>query len=145
MYKHLVKDATEEQLRSFVHDALGMIKGTNHDLYEELEMHLYHELYGCHFNMWLLEKATADMANEDGSIGAHWNVEQTTQVAKQYGVEFKHFNEYDWNYVMNMVYSDYYGAVSNDTINYYKLARKFLEDKDARKGKALSYYLAMKD
>ena len=144
MHKYLIKEATEEQLREFVSDALGMIKGTNHDLYEELEMHLYKEMYGCHFNAWMLEKATSNMSNEDGTVGAHWNLEQTNQVAKQYGVEFKHFNEYDWNYVMNMIYSDYYGAVSNDTVNYYKLAGKFLEDKDAPRGKALTYYLTMK-
>ena len=46
---------------------------------------------------------------------------------------------------MNMIYSDYYGSVPNETTSYAKLARKFLEDKDAEEGKALRYYLAMKD
>lgn len=45
---------------------------------------------------------------------------------------------------MNMIYSDYYGAVSNDIGIYIRLAKKFLEDKDAKEGKALCYYLAMK-
>ena len=45
---------------------------------------------------------------------------------------------------MNMIYSDYYGAVSNDVSTYVKLAKKFLMDKDAKEGKALCYYLAMK-
>ena len=116
----------------------------NHDLYEDLEIYLYKELYGCHFNAWMLDKATKMMINEDGSIGPHWNVEQTNNVARQIGVEFNTFNEYDWNYVMNMIYSDYYGAVQNDTTIYARLARKFLEDKDAKEGKALHYYLKMK-
>ena len=144
MHKHWIKEATEEQLREFVSDALSMIKGTNHELYEELEMHLYREMYGDHFNAWMLEKATTDMTNEDGTKGAHWTLDQTNQVARQYGIEFKHFNEYDWNYVMNMIYSDYYGAVSNETATYYKMAKKFIEDKDAHKGKALNYYLSIK-
>lgn len=55
------------------------------------------------------------------------------------------FNEYDWNYVMNMIYSDYYGAITNDTSAYGKLAKKFLMDKDAKHGKAFHYYLAMKN
>lgn len=144
MHKKMIKEATDEQLREFVNDALSMIKETNYDLYEDLEMYLYKELYGCHFNEWLLEKATKMMINEDGTIGPHWNIEQTNNVARQLGIEFNTFNEYDWNYTMNMIYSDYYGAVQNDTTIYAKLARKFLEDKDAKEGKALKYYLKMK-
>jgi hypothetical protein len=41
---------------------------------------------------------------------------------------------------MNMVYSDYYGAVPNEVANYVKLAEAFLHDKDAPKGKAFLYY-----
>ena len=145
MHKKLIKIATDEQLREFVDDALGMIKGTNEDLYDELELHLYKEIYGCHFCDWLLEKAVSKMVNEDGTTGGHWSVEQTNSVAKSLGVSFMDFNEYDWNYAMNMMYSDYYGAVSNDASTYGKMAKKFLEDKDAKHGKALLYYIAMKD
>lgn len=144
MHKRMLKEATDEQVRDFVSNALSMIKETNYDLYEDLEMYLYKELYGCHFNDWLLEKATKTMINEDGTIGPHWNVEQTNNVARQLGIEFSTFNEYDFNYVMNMIYSDYYGSVQNDTIVYGKMARKFLEDKDAIQGKALMYYLKLK-
>lgn len=144
MHKKLIKSATEEQLREFADDALSMIKETHHDLYEDLEMYLYKEIYGCHFSDWLLENALSKMENEDGSSGGHWTTEQTTSVAKQNGISFDNFNEYDWNYVMNMIYSDYYGAVPNEVSAYTKLAKKFLEDKDAKKGKALTYYLAMK-
>jgi hypothetical protein len=83
------------------------------------------------------------MENEDGTRGGHWTLEDTTSVAKQYGIDFSHINQYDWNYVMNMIYSDYYGAVSNDLSTYVKLAKKFIFDKDAPEGKALKYYLAM--
>lgn len=145
MHSQLIKHASDVQLREFATDALTMIKETNDALYEKLEMYLYKQMYGCHFTDWLLEKATGDFMNEDGTKGPHWTLEQTNQVARQNGVSFEHFNEYDWNYVMNMMYSDYYGAVSNDTTTYYKMTRKFLEDKDAREGKALLYYLAMKD
>ena len=145
MHKKLLKAATEEQLREFIDDAMSMIKETHYELYEDLEMYLYKELYGCHFSDWMLEKATSKMINEDGTTGPHWSVEQTTSVARQNGISFDTFNEYDWNYVMNMIYSDYYGAVSNTTDSYLKLAKKFLMDKDSKEGKALHYYLAMKD
>ena len=144
MHKYLLKEASDSQLREFIDDALGMIKETNDELYETLETYLYKEIHGCHFSDWLLQKATKYMANEDGTTGAHWTVEQTNAVARQNGITFEKFNEYDWNYVMNMIYSDYYGAISNDVSSYYKMAKKFLEDKDAKEGKALTYYWAMK-
>ena len=145
MHKRLIKEATTNQLVDFIDDAMSMIKETHEDLYEDLEMYLYKEIHGCHFSDWLLEKATKGMINEDGSTGPHWTLDQTNMVARQNGIVFDKFNEYDWNYVMNMMYSDYYGAVSNDTSAYVKLSRKFLDDKDAKEGKALHYDVAMKD
>lgn len=145
MHRTLIKEATNEQLKEFVTDALTMLKETNHDVYEDLELYLYKEIHGCHFTEWLVERATSKMLNEDGTSGKHWTIEQTTSVAKQNGIIFERYNEYDWNYVMNMVYSDYYGAVSNDLSSYIKISRKFLEDKDAPEGKALKYYLTFKD
>ena len=143
MHKKMIKDATDEQLREFITDAITMIRETNYDLYETLENALYKEIYGCHFNEWMLEKATKSLINEDGTTGAHWSLEQTNNVAKQIGITFDTFNEYDWNYVMNMIYSDYYGSVANDTNTYAKMSKKFLEDKDAKDGKALKYYLEL--
>jgi len=144
MHKKILKDLSEQQLRDFIDETILMVRETNNELYEKLEIHLYKMAYGCHFNEWMLECATKNMTNEDGTTGPHWTVEQSNTVARQNGIQFEHFNEYDWNYVMNMVYSDYYGAVSNDLSAYVRLARKFLEDKDAPKGKALHYYLAMR-
>lgn len=144
MHKTLISKASEEQLREFVSDALSMLKETHYDIYEELELHLYKEIYGKHFSDWLLEKATKDMINEDGTYGPHWTVEETNAVARDINIIFKEYNEYDWNYVMNMVYSDYYGAVPNETSTYAKLAKKFLQDKDAKEGKALCYYINIK-
>ena len=146
MHRKIIEDATHEQLKDFAYKAFDMIKRvTDEDTYEDIEMILYKDVYGCHFTKWLLEKALCCMENEDGTKGGHWTVEQTTMVARNNGISFDHFNEYDWNYTMNMIYSDYYGSVPNETTSYVKLARKFLEDKDAEEGKALRYYLAMKD
>lgn len=145
MHKQLIKKATNEQLREFVDDAMSMIKETHHVLYEDLEKYLYKEVYGCHFSDWLLDKALNGMINEDGTTGGHWNLEQTTSVAKSIGVRFDKFNEYDWNYTMNMLYSDYYGSVPNDAQTYGQMAIKFLNDKDSNGNKAYKYYMAMKD
>ena len=144
MHRKLIKEATDEQIREFATDALSMLKETNPETYETLELHLYKEIYGCHFNSWMLECAVEKLENEDGTTGPHWTVEQTNQVVKSIGGSLYDYNEFDWNYVMNMLYSDYYGLGNADATFYGKMAKKFLEDKDAPEGKALKYYLAMK-
>lgn len=144
MHKHLLKYATDEQVREFADGALSMLKETHEDVYDDLELYFYKMLYGKHFCEWMLKKATEKMINEDGTVGPHWSLEQTNSVAKNNGISFVKFNEYDFNYVMNMMYSDYYGSVPNETNVYTKMAVKFLDDKDAKEGKAFCYYIAMR-
>lgn len=144
MHKKLIAEASDEALRSFTYDIFDDLKEKYRDMYEELEMRLYEEIYGHHFNSWLLEKALGSMENEDGTRGVHFTLDQTNSLAKNMGVSYDHFNEYDWNYAVNMMYSDYYGAIPDDMIMYGKLAKKFLCDKDAKQGKAFNYYMAMK-
>lgn len=60
------------------------------------------------------------------------------------GLSYSDFNEYDFAYAMNMVYSDYFGVIPDSTESYYKVAKAFIEDKDAPVGKAYLYYKAMK-
>lgn len=145
MHKKILKDATDEQVREFVTDFITMLKARDEDLYHEAELWLYKEVYGCHFNEWKLNIAVSKLKNEDGTIGGHWTLEQTNNVARQYGMNFSGFNEYDWNYAMNVIYSDYYGVVNNNLENYFRLAQKFIMDKDAPEGKVLKYYIAMEE
>lgn len=143
MHKKIIEHANSEQIKEFVDYAIKEIKSYNEHLYESMEMCLYKKVYGYHFCDWMLAKALQNMINEDGTHGGHWTVSNTNSFAKQYGISFTDFNEYDWNYVMNMIYSDYYGAVPNDTSTYVKLSDKFIRDKDVGVGKAFKYYVAM--
>lgn len=61
-----------------------------------------------------------------------------------YGISFRDFNEYDWNYAMNMIYSDYCEVLGDNVTSYVRMAHKFLNDKDAPDGKALRYAMCMK-
>lgn len=144
MHKKIIKDASEETLREFVCESLSTIKEVNYSLYEKLELQLYKMVYGCHFNEWLVDKALSEMVNEDSTHGAHWTLKETNSVAASYGISFDKFNEYDFYYTLNMIYSDYYGSVPDDIKTYAEMAKKFLLDKDAVEGKALNYYLSMK-
>lgn len=85
------------------------------------------------------EYAVSCMENKDGTKGEHWTYSDTTDVLKDLGYDF---NEADWYYVLNMMYSDYYKSGRSDD-TYFELAHDFLDDKDAPEGKAKRYYLAM--
>ena len=86
---------------------------------------------------------TEHMENDDGSMGAHWTLEQTTAVANSIGV---HVDPWIWVAAMNMMYSDYWESATRygvDRQEYYAdLAKEFLFDKDAGgpEAKIAGYY-----
>lgn len=97
-----------------------------------------------HFTPQMLKTATKKMINEDGTKGAHWTIEETNRLMKENNIPSNEkFNPYDFNYVMNMLYSDYSQLLGGDSSNYVKMAKFFINDKDAPEGKALRYYIAM--
>ena len=145
MHSKILKDLNEVKLRNFAQDSLDYIKRYDKEMYDTIEHKLYIEAYGPHFTPWLLDCALHSMINEDGSVGPHWTVEQTTSVAKSRGVMFDTFNEYDFCYVMNMIYSDYYGVIKDDIDTYVEMSIRFLCDKDFGKGKAFKYYMMVKE
>lgn len=145
MHKRIIQDATDQQVREFATDFVTMLKAKDPDIYELAEDWLYRQVYGCHFTDWMLECALESMENEDGTTGGHWSVDDTTSVAAKYGVQLgEKLNRYDWNYAMNMVYSDFYGAVPDELQYYVRMAKKFVEDKDMPCGKAYRYYQSMR-
>ena len=74
---------------------------------------------------------TEHMENDDGSMGAHWTLEQTTAVANSIGV---HVDPWIWFAALNMEYSDNFDVAQKyglDRPEYYAdLAKAFLFDKD---------------
>jgi len=87
------------------------------------------------------EHWTREMKNEDGTTGPHWSMEQTKKVMEQHKINCDPIEFYA---AMNMMYSDYSKVAKEfgvDSAAYYaKLAKAFLEDKDAGKGKLKRYY-----
>lgn len=87
------------------------------------------------------EEWTRHMRNEDGTTGPHWNMEQAKQIMQQNNIECDPAEFYA---ALNMMYSDYCKVAKEFNVNesayYAKLAKAFLEDKDAGDGKLLRYY-----
>ena len=86
---------------------------------------------------------TEHMENDDGSMGAHWTLEQTTAVANSIGV---HVVPWIWFAALNMEYSDNFDVAQKyglDRPEYYAdLAKAFLFDKDGGgpEAKIAGYY-----
>lgn len=93
----------------------------------------------------------AKMLNDDGTVGGHWSVAQTTAVAQNLGIKFDHITDYCWNTAMNMMYSDYYSVANKYNVGtpefYACMAKAFLFDKDAESpnAKMAAYYFGIAD
>lgn len=144
MHTRLLEQATHEQLKSFLMDEFGKLKSFDKDLYEDMEEGLYEHVYGEHFSEWKYDCAVSKFQNADKTVGPHWTVTQISDLAKSKGVSFTRFNPYDFAYVMNVMYSDYYPVVGDSAEMCFKLAKAFLDDPDAPEGKAYRYYKAMR-
>lgn len=141
MHEILLEKMSCDNAKIYLRRLLDNIKKVDENLYEDLEEELYKDIYGCHFTDFTLDEALNEMVNEDGTKGKKWTLDETTKVAKQYDIDC---NMYDWCYVMNMIYSDYYGAIPNELSYYVNLSKKFIMDKDSCEDKPYKYYLSMK-
>lgn len=137
--------ASKEQLVAFLSDQFDRLRDTNPKMYKDLEYDLYEYIHGLHFDDYTYAQASACFKNNDGTKGPHWTIDDIKSVIKSHGTDLARYNEYDFAYAMNMAYSDFYGAVIDNTETYYKIAKAFLDDKDGPEGKAWVYYRAMKD
>ena len=73
----------------------------------------------------------------------------TTMTAENMGVTFDKYSKEDFNYAMNMMYSDYSCVLARYNLSkpsvYVELADAFLDDADAPTDKAVRYYKAMSE
>ena len=120
MHVKMLKDATADQMASFIKRFIFELKGRDEELYNEAEDCLYREVYGDHFTEWSLGKALECLPGKP-----KWTVEETTSVAMSNGME--HINEYDWNYAMNASYDMFHEVVPDTLSTYVKLAKRFYD------------------
>ena len=69
---------------------------------------------------------------------------ETTAVANSNYIYFDKFNEFDWYYTLNMIYSDFAKTIGGNASMYVILAKDWIMDADAPEGKAFKYWKAMK-
>lgn len=141
------------------------------DYFEELEE--YHPQIYCNLmkeiqklgvKINILDKTELDkylkhMHHKD--MPTLWNVEQTTKVGKDIGIDFDKwcYNTFTFNYVMNMMRTDYYTEFKKmfmssplmkqtivDSPNFYAhMAKAWLDDEDAPRDKTIKYIQIVTD
>jgi hypothetical protein len=89
------------------------------------------------FSLEEVMEAVSKMKNMDGTTGEHWSLDETNDVLKKYELEF---DEYDYYYTLNMLYSDNCNIFKDDLSIYIKLAENWLNDEDVPPFKAKRYY-----
>ena len=98
------------------------------------------------FDTGTIKRWVDGMDNADGTRGAHWTQEQTTEVGRSYGVDLNAVSPECWWAAMCMMYSDYYTVGVKYGVDrpefYADLAKAFLFDKDgpAPSEKLAEYY-----
>lgn len=134
---HEITDILDE------HFELMKIEHPKH--YWETMMELYEVIEGPHFTEETSKYAVSMFENQDGTKGEHWSMSDTKNVALSNGVSFDKFNDCDWYYVLNLMYSDYYSTIGSNIPVYISLAKDWLTSKNAPIGKAFKYWMVTID
>lgn len=96
-----------------------------------------------HFTEDLAQEAVSQMVNDDGTKGAHYDLDKVKDLIKEFKVDLGENNIFDYFYVLNMIYSDYSKVIGDKDKDIVDLANAFIFDEDAPNGKAFRYYYAM--
>lgn len=87
------------------------------------------------------EEWMKNLHNEDGTTGAHWSYDQTTNLMRQKGYNFDPIEFYA---AINVMYSDYCKVAKKMNVNtvdfFASMAEAFLADQDAVEDKLAAYY-----
>lgn len=118
----------------------------NEEYYPDYNMRDYGEMDKMKLSKRELKRYERELINADGSQAPHFkDMQQILNVAQQIGVKYDGFDEADFCFVMNMLYSDYCLAVrkfvpqDRELMFYADLAKAWLTDEDAPEGSEKLY------
>lgn len=137
-----IRNANDESMKALVKETGLFIEEVN-DIKPELVDKFITKvdlILNPHFTKETAKYAVSQMENKDGSKGEHWDYETTTKVLRAEGYNY---NEADWYFALNMIYSDYYKSDRSDSV-YIELACDFIGDVDAPEDKVKKYFRAMR-
>lgn len=138
--KALLNEIPKEKLNIFLSEEMTNLMKTNPKMYYELEDRLYTSMYGHHFTASLYNQAVKEL-----SKGEHWSFNEIADYAASKNMKYDSgFNEYDFAYTMNLLYSEYSGII-NGNETFFNMAKSFLSEPDNVHGKAYRYYRCLEE
>lgn len=139
-------DGFEDGIRS----VSGTSRGDRRDRQDDEDYNDYNDYgdYGEHLSKREYTQWKRNLANDDGTYGPHYNLQQVMQAAEKIGIKFDNYSKKAFCMAMNMLYSDFCEALKHDVpaekcmIVCARLADKFLDDEDGPDGdtKLAKYY-----
>lgn len=109
--------------------------------YETMKHHEEHHDYHTESTKDEMRSWPSMMKNADGTVGAHWTIDQVRQVMLQNGVAA---DPVEFWIVMNMIYSDDALVAKKYNVNtpayFADRAKAWLDDKDAQPDKLKKYF-----
>ena len=121
------------KLGDMLEEIIYKTKEAHPELYKKYKSKLYEMAYGKVVNEEMAEKWVKEMQ----PVGLHWTMEETTNAMQSLGYNM---NKVDFFIVANMMYNDYYDLVKDDETLALKLAKDWLNDKDAKEDKLYQYW-----
>jgi len=121
------------ELSDMLEDTIEMLEEYYPDKYKEYQVKLYEMAYGCVLN----EEMAKEIVSKMQPYGEKWNIEKTSEIQRQYGLNFR---EPDFYVVINSAYNDYNDLFGDDTEKYVRFTNDFINDEDGKKDKVYLYF-----
>ena len=121
------------ELSDMLEDTIEMLEEYYPDKYKEYQVKLYEMAYGCVLN----EEMAKEIVSKMQPYGEKWNIEKTSEIQRQYGLNFR---DPDFYVVINSAYNDYNDLFGDDTEKYVRFTNDFINDQDAKQDKVYLYY-----
>lgn len=141
----IVEEGNKEEMKrlsEMLNEVVCHFKICDPEQYKKYKMELYTMAYGYTLTKEMAEEIIANMQ----PYHMRWSLEETEEVRKSYGLN--DIKDIDFWVVMNSKYNDNKDTVEHFTQNdaekqlemYVCLAKDFINDKDAKKGKVFLYF-----
>lgn len=125
-----------EELSEILEDLMYIVKDYDEDCYEKYKMKLYGMAYNYKFTKEMAEEIVENMKPR----AEIWDYETTISVKNQYGLN--NINQEDFYLVINSLGNDYADVISIEEVDtYVKMAKAWIEDKDAKEDKTWIYFI----
>ena len=121
------------ELSDILEDTIEILKEYYPEEYKKYEIKLYEMAYGCVLN----KEMAKDIVKKMRPYGEKWSLEETSNMQREYGLNFR---DYDFYVVINSAYNDYNDIFRDDIEMYIRFANDFINDEDAKKDKVYIYY-----